>query len=156
MLPAEWAFERNAYGKPHLVAPATNLHFSCSHTHSVSVVAVSQSRPIGIDIEAELPPGDDPTLIEEFFAAGERSALLRMPLEDRAGARARLWSLKESVVKMLGTGLAIDVTELEFDIEADRLTSSRAPEVNVSGMRLATWSIPNKEQTLSVALAVKN
>lgn len=153
--PSEWVFERGAHGKPQLVNPPIDLHFSCSHTPAVSVVAVSDTRPIGIDVEGVLPELDDPSLIEEFFTAEERLAIKRLPYGGRAKARTRLWTLKEAVAKMLGTGLALDVSKLEFDTEEDRLQSSRDPEVNITGMRLATWSIPNQTQPLSVALAVK-
>lgn len=153
--PSEWAFERGAHGKPSLQSQLPKLHFSCSHTHWVSAVAVSTLHPVGIDIESSLLTFDDPSLIEEFFTARERLALQRLPQRGRAEARARLWTLKEAVVKMLGTGLAVDISQLEFDTEDDRLKSNRASEINISGVRLATWSIPNHAQPLSVALAVK-
>jgi 4'-phosphopantetheinyl transferase len=122
----------------------------------VSIVAVSRTRPVGIDIEPAFSSLDDPSLIEEFFTAAERQAIQYIPLGSRAKARTRLWTLKEAVVKMLGTGLALDVSKLEFDIEEDRLKSSRDPEIDISGVRLATWLIPNHVQPLSVALAIKN
>lgn len=154
--PSEWVFERGAHGKPSLLNPSVNLHFSCSHTPLVSVVAVSRTRPIGIDIESVLPDFDDPSLIEEFFTAEERLAIQCLPSEGQMKARTRLWTLKEAVVKMLGTGLALDVSKLEFDTEEDRLNSCQDPEINIPGLRLATWSIPNQTQPLSVALAVNN
>jgi 4'-phosphopantetheinyl transferase len=154
--PSEWVFERGAHGKPHLLNPPIKLHFSCSHTPMVSIVAVSRTRPVGIDIETAFSSLDDPSLIEEFFTAAERQAIQCIPLGSRAKARTRLWTLKEAVVKMLGTGLALDVSKLEFDIEEDRLKSSRDPEIDISGVRLATWLIPNHVQPLSVALAIKN
>ena len=153
--PLDWEFERGAHGKPTLSSPVKGLNFSCSHTHSVSVIAVSRSKPIGIDVEAAIPAHEDSGWIADFFAAGEKRALQRLPFEARAAACARLWSLKEATVKMLGTGLALDVSKLEFDIEADRLASSQVPEINASGMRLATWSIPDNAHSLSVALTVK-
>jgi 4'-phosphopantetheinyl transferase len=148
-------FERDCHGKPALKDDFPRLYFSCSHTPWVSAVAVSSHHPIGIDIESTLLTFDDPSLVEEFFTVGERRALQSLPEGRRGEARVRLWTLKEAVVKMLGTGLAHDISKLEFDIVEDHLKPARSPELELSGMRLATWSIPNQAQPLSVALAVK-
>jgi len=154
--PADWAFERNAHGKPCLRPYLPNLHFSCSHAHSASVIAVSRQHPVGIDIESSFLTFEDPSLLEEYFSEGERQAIERLPEHRRAKARVRLWTLKEAVVKMLGTGLALDISQLEFDAEDDRLKSNREPEIDISGMRLATWSVTTQLQPLSVALAVNH
>jgi len=153
---AEWAFERNAHGKPSLRSHLPNLHFSCSHTHSASVIAVSRQHPVGIDIESSFLTFEDPSLIEEYFTKEERQAIQRLPEHKRAKARVRLWALKEAVVKMLGTGLALDISKLEFDVEEDCLKSNCEPGIGISGMRLATWSVTNQLQPLSVALAVNH
>jgi 4'-phosphopantetheinyl transferase len=153
--PSAWKFERDAHGKPRLADPPEKLHFSCSHTPFLSVIAVSRTRPVGIDIEGLFSASDDPSLIEEFFAPKERLAIQKLPDSGRSKARTRLWALKESVVKMLGTGLALDVSTLEFDTENDRLISCRQTGINPSEMRLATWTVSDLKKPLTVALAVK-
>ncbi len=154
--PSEWAFERGAHGKPALAPAFPRLHFSCSHTHSASAVAVSRLHPVGIDIESSFLTFEDPRLLEDYFSQGELEAIERLPEHRRAMARVRLWTLKEAVAKMLGTGLALDISELEFDAEHDRLKSASESDIEFSGMRLATWSFTNQPQPLSVALAVNN
>ncbi len=154
--PSEWVFERGANGKPALAPGFPKLHFSCSHTHTVSAVAVSRLHPVGIDIESSFLTFEDPSLLEEYFSEGELQAIERLPEHRRAKARVRLWTLKEAVVKMLGTGLALDISQLEFDAEDDRLKSNCEPEIDISEMRLATWSVTTQLQPLSVALAVNH
>lgn len=149
----EWTFERGEHGKPLLGSAHPQLHFSCSHTPWMSAVAVSRTHPVGIDIECAQPRSDE-DLTDDYFTSCERMALSRLPVHTRAQARARLWALKEATVKMLGTGLAYDISELEFDPVQDRLNSSREGFSRLSEMRIATWSIRNETQPLSVALAV--
>ncbi|HEX2842310.1 4'-phosphopantetheinyl transferase family protein [Hyphomicrobium sp.] len=116
-------------------------------------MAVSRTHPVGIDIECAQPRSEE-DLTDDYFTSCERMALSRLPVGTRAQARARLWALKEATVKMLGTGLAYDISELEFDPVQDRLNSSREGFSRLSEMRIATWSIRNETQPLSVALAV--
>lgn len=151
--PEAWVFTRDAYGKPALANQLTDLHFSCSHTMWVSVVAVSR-RPIGIDIESSSLSVDD-AFLAEYYSAQERRDVARKPIANRASAYARLWTLKEAVAKILGTGLALPLSQLEFENEEDRLSYSSTSEINGSELQLATWSLPNKAHPLSVALAIR-
>lgn len=150
---SQWTFTRDAYGKPTLGPGLPNLHFSCSHTHWMSVVAVS-NRPVGIDIESSNLGADD-AFLEEYFSDRERISVTAKPLGNQAAAWSRLWTLKEAVAKLLGTGLALSFSELEFESEEDRLCQSNNSEINKSELQLATWSLPNKAHPLSVALALQ-
>lgn len=150
---ADWTFTRDAYGKPTLGPGLPNLHFSCSHTLWMSVIAVS-GRPVGIDIESSNLAADD-AFLGEYYSQRERHALAAKTPAERPAACARLWTLKEAVAKLLGTGLALSISELEFESEEDRISQSNSSEINKSEFKLATWSLPNKAHPLSVALALQ-
>jgi 4'-phosphopantetheinyl transferase len=151
----EWSFERDAFGKPSLAMIGRALHFNCSHTPWISVVAVSRHQPVGIDIE-RVEPACEPSLIDDYLTAGEQEAVNSLPRSAQARARARLWALKEATIKMLGMGFAYDIAQLEFDVFADSLNSGVGDAPDVRAMRIATWSVPNIEQPLCVAVAVQD
>lgn len=151
--PADWTFTRDAFGKPTLGSGLPNLYFSCSHTLWMSVVAVSD-RPIGIDIESANLAADE-AFLAEYYSQRERNALAATAPAGRQAACARLWTLKEAVAKLLGTGLALPFSELEFESEEDRISQSNNSEINKSELQLATWSLPNKAHPLTVAIAME-
>lgn len=104
------------HGRP-IVVGRPDVHLSLARAGNWTLVAVSSSGPVGVDIEHADPA--DP-------AALQRSA--RHPLERAADARgtALLWARKESLLKATGHGLRLRPDEL-------RLTEPDAPP------RLLAW-----------------
>lgn len=78
-----------------------NVHFNISHSGSYAVCAVA-SAPVGVDIQkiGEYKRG----VAERFF--NESEILQIEAAVDKASEFTRLWTQKEAVLKMLGTGLA--------------------------------------------------
>ena len=93
-------FRYNEHGKPYL---EHGPHFSISHCKEGIAVAISED-PIGIDIEAIRAA--DLSLIERVMNDEERQELIANSPQLRDRAFTRLWTQKEAVVKMLGTGIA--------------------------------------------------
>ena len=91
----EWSY--NEHGKPYIKG---GPYFSISHCKEGIAVAVND-QPIGIDIEAIRHAEQD--LIERTMNADERLAI--SDERDRDRVFTRLWTQKEAVVKMLGTGI---------------------------------------------------
>src|SRR5262249_23664902 len=52
--PAQWHFETNEYGRPHITAPEIerDLRFNLSHTDGLVALAVTEGCEIGIDVES--------------------------------------------------------------------------------------------------------
>ena len=88
------------YGKPAL-ADRPDIHFNLSHSGSLAVCAVSE-YPVGVDVE-KLRSADRGVALRCFQpreqAWMERSA-------DKGRAFTRLWTRKESYMKLLGVGLS--------------------------------------------------
>lgn len=78
-----------------------NVHFNISHSGSYAVCAVA-STPVGVDIQkiGEYKRG----VAERVF--NESELLYIEASEDKASEFTKLWTKKEAVLKMLGTGLA--------------------------------------------------
>ena len=88
------------HGKPRLTQPE-GLFFNISHSGEWTVAAFSDGE-VGVDIQRVKPV--DTRLADRYFAAEERKALARS--ECAQDLFFRLWTVKESYLKALGTGLS--------------------------------------------------
>lgn len=101
-------------GKPELLG--SGITFNLSHSGSFAACAVSDS-PIGLDIQTERDC--DRRLAEKYFTAPERRFIEES--ENKAYAFTKLWCMKESAVKHIGTGLKTPLSS--FTVELERNTA---------------------------------
>ena len=101
-------------GKPELVG--SGIFFNLSHSGSFAACAVSDS-PVGLDIQTERDC--DRRLAEKYFTALERHFIEES--ENKAFAFTKLWCMKESAVKYIGTGLKTPLSS--FTVELERNTA---------------------------------
>ena len=91
-------YEKN--GKPYV---ENGPFFSISHCKTAIAVAID-NRPIGIDIESIRHADDD--LIERTMNEEEKSQITNHKSQiESARAFTRLWTQKEAIVKLQGTGI---------------------------------------------------
>lgn len=90
---------RRESGEPRLVEHP-ELHVSISHAGDLAVAVVCD-RPLGVDLEGLEARPD--ALVEFFFSASERDWIRRVPSETSLRCNL-LWTRKEAVSKLLGTG----------------------------------------------------
>jgi 4'-phosphopantetheinyl transferase len=95
-----------AYGKPQLVD--VGFHFNISHSGDWVVLATS-STPVGIDVEQMLPKFSFDSLLDACFSEQEQTYL---QAELASDIPWRLWTTKEAIAKLLGTGLANNMISL--------------------------------------------
>lgn len=152
-LPEEWQFVRSEFGQPSLATSKNDLKFSCSHTSQTSVVAVSRVGDVGIDI-ADAALASTPDWIGDVMASREVQALVKLSHTARATAVARLWTLKEAYVKMLGIGIA-EVSQIAFDLSDDRLLSGGS-NGSLAQPFFKTWIVNTEGRRHSVALALSS
>lgn len=89
----------DANGKPRL--PGSPLHFSLSHSGAFAACAISNA-PVGVDIEQMADA--DLALANRFFHQEETARILAC--DDSVDCFYQYWTLKESYLKCLGTGLS--------------------------------------------------
>lgn len=118
--PGELTFAQGPYGKPYLNAVRTSGHirFNVAHSHELALVAVSQGRELGVDLERMRPLDDIDDIVARSFAPAEQLVLDRLPPRDRLSTFYRYWTLKEAYLKACGVGLSraladVDVTRAE-------------------------------------------
>ena len=113
-------FGYTAQGKPFLLA-RPDIHFSISHTKNAILVAISDA-PIGVDVEAFRSPSA--ALIARTMNATEQAAIaasaaatLEPPGTPEALFSA-IWTRKEAVLKLRGTGIEGDLKHVLSGSEA--------------------------------------
>ena len=105
-------FEYNEHGKPYL-STYPNLHFSISHC-SQAVGCVLSEMPCGLDIERVRRAS--PSLISKTMNQGEVKQIYSSSHPDVEFIR--LWTRKEAVFKLLGTGITDDMQDILLRAEA--------------------------------------
>ena len=86
------------YGKPEL--NNQDLHFSLSHSGDFIAAALCDSA-VGVDIQKRAVYST--ALVNRFFAEAERDYIAAA--QDKNYAFTEIWSLKESYIKAVGTGM---------------------------------------------------
>ena len=114
--PRSLVFVENEFGKPRLV-DRPDIHFSLSHSHDQALLAVSEGLEVGADLEG-MRSADHLGLARRYFHPNEVAAIERHA--DPRAAFFQIWTLKEAVVKALGTGLSLPLDEFEVSIAASR------------------------------------
>jgi 4'-phosphopantetheinyl transferase len=117
--PADLVFTRSRHGKPRLIAPTTDLHFSLSHSGDRCILAVRFGQRLGVDLERM---DDLPCTLEiarRYFTVTETQMLARLPSGARSNYFFAMWSRKEAIVKAMGATLVRSLSRIE--IEPDEL-----------------------------------
>lgn len=101
--PRELRWERGRHGKPALCAPWAGAEANLSHSGDLSLVAVTASRRVGVDIQHMRPGLDVTAMARRYFPPDEASFVLA-PADSaaRVDRFTRLWVRKEAVVKAAG------------------------------------------------------
>ena len=93
-------FTCNEYGKPYL-SNYPDVHFNISHSGQY-VACVVSDKPVGIDIQkiSEYNPA-----VAKRVCTGQELKRIESS-DDKSSEFIKLWSQKEAVLKMYGTGIA--------------------------------------------------
>lgn len=115
--PEELVFCYNQHGKPSLTIDGNALRFSfnMSHSHDLTLIAVTAGRNIGIDLEfvrADFPSDE---IIRQFFPSVKLRSYDTLSEHDRQISFFRWWVRNEACLKAIGQGLSADLRH-DFDI----------------------------------------
>lgn len=105
--PTDIELEYGPQGKPHLShrMPDRELRFSVSRSEEVAVIALSNAREVGVDIEAVHPVAEADDIAALCFPACEYASYRALHPEDRPEGFLRRWTRLEAISKALGCGL---------------------------------------------------
>jgi len=101
-------FSYGPYGKPALDGEHKNssLRFNMSHSRGVGLVAVSDAREVGVDVEHVRADFATEEIARRFFSPREVAAFNALPNTEQVGAFFRCWTRKEAYIKAIGRGLS--------------------------------------------------
>jgi 4'-phosphopantetheinyl transferase len=108
-------FVDGEHGKPRLALTHGSVEFNLSHSHERAVIAATQDRAVGIDIEFVKRDFGFHEVAERFFTQREVFALRALPLELQLRAFYKCWTSKEAFLKAKGTGLSGALDEVAID-----------------------------------------
>jgi len=121
--PERLRFNYGLHGKPELITPAEGarrgggaLRFNLAHTEGIGVLAVTQTGPVGVDVEQVRRLQEFSELVSRFFSAREAAEFSKLPWEQQPAAFFNLWTRKEALLKATGEGIAhsLDRVEVSF------------------------------------------
>jgi phosphopantetheinyl transferase len=116
------ALETSPEGKPRL-AGRPDIHFNLSHSGPWILCAVNEG-PVGIDVEEVRPR--DPLPAESVMTPEELRHFQGLPPLAAREFFYRLWTLKESLLKAMGTGLGLDPRGIRLDFSGPGITAAHA------------------------------
>lgn len=105
-------FGFGTHGKPFL-AEHPDIHFNLSHCDHAAVCAVA-SHPVGIDVECIALQDDE--VVKRTMNEQERQLIAQSPRPE--ATFTRLWTMKESVLKLSGDGIADNLHAVLNDSDA--------------------------------------
>lgn len=121
--------KKGEHGKPYF-EERQDIYFNISHSGDYVAVMVGDS-PLGVDIQTIRPVKE--RMIEKICSEEEKSFVYNSLDKDRAFIT--LWTLKESYIKAIGTGMSFPMSGINFDLS--RLNQNGTGEIsNQSGVYL--------------------
>lgn len=105
--PSQVQFHYNHYGKPFLSEIYhSSLFFNLSHSGDWGVLAVATKKAVGVDLEYIDPEMNFSQLSHSYFNEREKLCLDQYPHSRQRRGFYRLWTQKEAMLKLLGSGFA--------------------------------------------------
>lgn len=140
--PGELEFAPHTTGKPRLItAPAGDrpLSFNLSHSAGHALIAVSDGREVGIDLERIRLDVDVLGIATRHFSGAERDAIERASTSERAPRFFQYWVAKEAVLKAEGVGIGYPLDRLQIEFQPDG-AAARAHSCDPSRLK-QHWSV---------------
>ena len=128
----ELSFGYREHGKPFARVNGAASPISCNVSHSGAhgLIAFSKHEDLGIDLEERVPDRNYDGIGGRVFRPAEQGALTAATGPRKAEVFYRLWTLKEALIKALGTGFSLSPSRFEVPrplIEGERSALFRFP-----------------------------
>jgi 4'-phosphopantetheinyl transferase len=118
--PRALRFEAGSHGKPFL-PDAPGLSFNLSHSGGWVVIGVATGAAVGVDVESIVAGANAASLAGIGLSARERQWVETASPEAPQTAFYRAWTRKEAYLKMLGSGLVDNLSDLDCRLEGPHL-----------------------------------
>ena len=137
------AFETSRHGKPCAVVGGTRapVSFNVSHSGDHGLIALADAGRIGVDVEQRATRHDPDGPIGTVFAPAERTELAAARGRRKTDLFLTLWTMKEALIKALGTGFSLDISA--FEIPPDVRRGSREATFRFPHDPTVRWGLEN-------------
>lgn len=130
----ELSFGYLKHGKPFAKVDGrpSGVSFNVSHSGEHGLIGFAKREGLGVDLEVRAPGRDFDGIGRMVYGPRERLALSTAAGPEKAELFYRFWSLKEALIKALGTGFALNPSRFEVPgpiIEGERSALFRFPHL---------------------------
>ena len=139
----ELSFVESERGKPAVMlsdVPAP-VSFSVSHSGRHGLLAFACKGRVGVDVEERAPRRDLDALIAAVLAPDERAELASTTGHHRIARFYDFWTIKEALLKALGTGIQLDIAG--FEVPPAMRRGVRAGAFRFPLLPGITWRVEN-------------
>jgi 4'-phosphopantetheinyl transferase len=102
--PRDISIRKTEEGKPFV--EHTTLQFNLSHGGTTALIAVSDGRRVGVDVERLRHIPDEEAILPMIASDDERASFALLESADRVSEFFRLWTRTEALCKVTGIGLS--------------------------------------------------
>jgi 4'-phosphopantetheinyl transferase len=150
-------FELGEKGRPELHPShgMPRVRFNLSHTKGLLVLAVTDDRGVGIDVEDVSRRGQTVEIADRFFAPAEVRDLRALPLTEQRDRFFHYWTLKESYIKGRGLGLALPLDSFAFSLAPDRAPVLACDERCADDPRRWVFRVYDAAPSYRIAIALE-
>lgn len=146
-------FGESRYGKPFAVLdrkPAP-VGFNVSHSGAYGLIAVASEGRVGVDIEERVVRTNLDSLIEYVLAPDEQAELSLESGNVKVEMFFKLWTIKEALLKALGTGFYLDMAKFEVpsSIRMGSAGTFRFPHIPNVRWQVEYWTLGNYAAALA-------
>ncbi|MDE0347603.1 MAG: 4'-phosphopantetheinyl transferase superfamily protein, partial [Boseongicola sp.] len=129
----ELSFGYLEHGKPYakINGVPSSASFNVSHSGGHGLIGFTKQEGLGVDLELRAPGRDFDGIGSSVYGPRERRAMSATVGSDKEHLFYRFWSLKEALIKALGTGFSLGPTRFEV------------PRSIIEGQRSAVFRFPH-------------
>jgi 4'-phosphopantetheinyl transferase len=150
--PVALRFAAEPGGKPRLAAAFAQcrVQFNISRSRSHVACGVTLTDELGIDVEG-VGHADALALAERYFASSEVEMMRQAASDQRGLLFAKLWTLKEALVKATGEGLRRSLDDFSFTLDPIAIRFHGALQTSGRNWQFAQHCL-GREQVIAIAV----
>ena len=116
-----------------------SLGFNVSHSGGHGLIAFAENEWLGVDVEERVPERDFEGIGSLVYGPAERQLLAAASGVDKMDLFFRLWSMKEALIKAIGSGFSLNPSRFEVPepmLRGERSGVFRFPHAPTDAWRL--------------------
>lgn len=150
-------FKAAEYGKPIAMVDGmpVSVSFNVSHSGEHGLIAIAPEGRLGVDVEERVAHRNMDLLIDGVFGPSEKAELASTRGGDKIPLFFRLWTIKEALIKALGTGFSLDPST--FEVPPEMFSGEMKFAMKLPQAPEVTWQVEdlsNKRFAAAIAYEV--